>query len=267
MAPSITPEALQTCMEHPLASVHTFSTIDSTNTYAKQLAENGAPEGTLVLAEHQTAGRGRMGRSFFSPAGTGLYMSLILRPVFSPSEVLSVTACAAVAVCEAVEALSGRKAGIKWVNDVYLDNRKVCGILTEAAFVPGSNSVRYAVLGIGVNTTPPEGDFPPELAGIAAAVFNRNDADMRLRLAAAVLDRFLTYYPSLTEKNFYSGYRDRLFLRGQPVEILWGSDTGEGICLDVDRDFRLVVRMPDGSQRSLSSGEVRVRPMPEKENA
>jgi len=262
-------DSIRPLIHCPLPAVHAFSTIDSTNTYAKQLAENGAAEGTLVLAEHQTAGRGRMGRSFFSPANTGLYMSLILRPTFSPTEILSVTPCAAVAVCEAIEMLSGKKTGIKWVNDVYVGEKKVCGILTEAAFSSTDSNlntaIRYAILGIGVNILPPSESFPEEISHIAASVFEQTASDMRAPLAAEIINRFFSYYSDLTEKNFYSGYRERLFLRNQSIEILWGTESGEGICLDVDKDFRLVVRMADSTVHTLSSGEVRVRPKGGKE--
>lgn len=248
-------------LRSPLPEICLYESTDSTNLRCKALAEDGAPEGTLVIAEHQTAGRGRLGRSFFSPADTGLYMSLLLRPTVPPEEALSITTCAAVCVSEAVEALSGRSAGIKWVNDIYIDNRKVCGILTEAAFSQDGHTLRYAVLGIGVNVASPEGDFPPELAEIAASVFGSPCEDMRPRLAAEIVNRFMTWYPRLSEKAFYPEYRDRLFLRGKPVQILWGSTSGSGICLDVDRDFRLLVHREDGTVTAISSGEVSVKPV------
>ncbi len=260
-----TEAALRTLLQTPPPQLELHETIDSTNLRCKALGEADAAEGTVVIAAHQTAGRGRMGRSFFSPADTGLYMSLLLRPDFPPTEALSITACAAVCVSEAIEALTGRTCGIKWVNDVYIEGKKVCGILTEAAFVPDGSRLRYAVLGIGVNILPPEGDFPPELADIAASLFDHSDSsdvaiDLRARLAAEILNRFFGYYPTLPEKPFFDGYRDRLFLRGQPIEILWGNGAGSGVCLDVDRDLRLLVRLEDGTTEALHSGEVRVRP-------
>ena len=248
-------------LANPLPEICLYESTDSTNLRCKAMAEDGAPEGTLVIAEHQTAGRGRLGRSFFSPADTGLYMSLLLRPEVPPEEALLITTCAAVCVSEAIEVLSGRSAGIKWVNDIYLDNRKVCGILTEAAFSQDGSALRYAVLGIGVNVATPEGNFPPELTHIAASVFGCPGEDMRPRLAAEIVNRFMTYYPRLTDRAFYPSYRDRLFLRGKPVQILWGSETGSGICLDVDRDFRLLVQGDDGTVKAVSSGEVSVKPV------
>jgi BirA family biotin operon repressor/biotin-[acetyl-CoA-carboxylase] ligase len=188
-------------------------------------------------------------------------MSLLLRPAIPPEEALSITTCAAVCVSEAIETISGRSAGIKWVNDIYLDGRKVCGILTEAAFTPTGDALRYAVLGIGVNVAPPEGDFPPDLASVAASVFGTPGTDMRPRLAAEIINRFFGYYPRLREKDFFDGYRSRLFLRGQMVQILWGSGKGSGICLDVDRDFRLLVQEDNGALQVISTGEVSVKPL------
>ncbi len=259
-----TETALRALLQNSPPALELHETIDSTNLRCKALGEAGAAEGTIVIAAHQTAGRGRMGRSFFSPADTGLYMSLLLRPDLPPTEALSITACAAVCVSEAIETITGRTCGIKWVNDVYMEGKKVCGILTEAAFTPDGSRLRYAVLGIGVNILPPEGDFPTELAHIAASLFDHENAadgteELRVRLAAEILNRFFGYYPHLPEKPFFDGYRNRLFLRGQPVEILWGNGTGAGICLDVDRDLRLLVRLEDGSTEALHSGEVRVR--------
>ena len=247
-------------LRYPLPEICLYETTDSTNLRCKAMAETGAPEGTLVIASHQSAGRGRLGRSFFSPAETGLYMSLLLRPAIAPEEALCITTCAAVCVSEAIETISGRSADIKWVNDVYLDNRKVCGILTEAAFTTTGDALRYAVLGIGVNLVPPEGEFPPEIRNIAASVFTNREEDLRSRLAAEIVNRFFSYYPTLTEKTFFDGYRNRLFLKGQPVQILWGSRTGSGVCLDVDRDLRLLVQMEDGTMQALSTGEVSVKP-------
>jgi len=252
--------AIEKHLRHSLPLIRILPSTPSTNSLCRTLAEDGGKEGSLILADHQTAGRGRMGRSFFSPQGTGLYMSLLLRPAIAPADALSITTCAAVCVCEAIEALSGRSAAIKWVNDIYMDGKKVCGILTEAAFATDGSALRYAVLGIGVNAAPPKEDFPAELANIASYVFAGSEGDMRPLLAAEIVNRFFDYYPRLAEKPFYPEYRSRLFLRGQPVQILWGNGSGSGVCLDVDRDFRLLIQRDDGSLETISSGEVSVKP-------
>ena len=149
--------------------------LPSTNTALKAMAADGAPEGTVLIAGEQTAGRGRMGRSFYSPPDSGLYLSLLLRPDMSAVEATRLTACAAVAVAETIEALSGREAQIKWVNDILVDGRKVCGILTEASVDCENGMMRHVIIGIGVNTHVPKTDFPEELRSIAGAAFDAED--------------------------------------------------------------------------------------------
>ena len=234
----------------------------STNTYVKQAGDNGVPEGLLVIAEHQTGGRGRRGRSFHSPEGTGLYMSLLLRPAFAPDEALHITTCAAAAVSEAIEEISGQKAGIKWVNDVYMDGKKVCGILTESSVSIAKGKLEYAVLGIGVNVFIPNEDFPEEIRHIAGSVFGEKpQEDVRGELAAEIIARFLSYYATLDSKAYMKTYRDRMILFGKKVQVHSGVGDvlGEGECLDLDEELRLIVRMTNGEIRALSSGEVSIR--------
>ena len=175
----------------------------STNTALRALAEAGAPEGTVYIAQGQTGGRGRMGRSFFSPAGTGLYLSLLLRPTaWEPTRAAQLTAAAAAAMCEAIRQVTGREPGIKWVNDLLLEGKKVCGILTEASFSMESGVLEYAVLGLGVNVYRPEGGFPGELEGIAGAVLESPGEDVRSRLAGEFLNRFLAGYTHPEDRHF-----------------------------------------------------------------
>lgn len=257
-------QELRRHLRHGGLDLRVYRSISSTNTVLKQLAEDGAGEGLVLLAEEQTAGRGRMGRSFYSPSRSGLYMSILLRPGQSAAQALPLTACAAVAVAEAVEELTGIPAGIKWVNDVYAGERKICGILTEGSMDAGTGALRYAVVGIGVNLFSPDGGFPEELKSIAGALYAEAPAqDLRCRLAASVLDRLLDYYALFPETPFYRGYRERSFLLGRQVSILSpGQAPVPADVLDVAPDFSLVVRLGDGSVRSLSSGEVSIRPQP-----
>ena len=238
-----------------------YESISSTNTVLKGMAAEGAPEGLCLIAGEQTAGRGRMGRSFYSPADSGLYMSLLLRPQIPAAEAVRITACAAVAVADAIEALSGVETQIKWVNDVLIGGKKVCGILTEAALDCESGQLHYAVLGIGINTAVPAGDFPPELRGIAGAVFRaQKPPELRCRLAAAVLDRFMDYYADPGGKACFDGYKRRSLVLGKEINILMpGREPEPAAALDLDEDFGLLVRLPDGSVRKLNSGEVSVR--------
>ncbi len=245
---------------HPF-TLQVFPVLPSTNATAKELAAGGAPEGTVILAESQTAGRGRLRRSFYSPGGTGLYMSLILRPTIAPEDSLLITTAAAVAVAEAIEEVSAQKGLIKWVNDIFIGRRKVCGILTEAGFGSQDTTLDYAVLGIGINIQPPENGFPPEISEIAGAVFDHPvDAITRNRLAAVVLSHFWQYYGQLTEKTFLEEYRRRSLLTGHKVNVHpHGQESLPAIVLGVEDDLSLKVRLDSGEVRCLSTGEVSIR--------
>ena len=142
--------------------------VTSTNTELIEMAKNGAKEGTVLIASEQTAGKGRTGKSFYSPEGSGVYLSILLRPDFKPEDALFLTTIAAVATAKAIESVSDKEAKIKWVNDVYLDNKKVCGILTESALSSDMEKLDYAVVGIGINLCPPEGGFPDDIKNIAS---------------------------------------------------------------------------------------------------
>ncbi len=235
----------------------------STNDLAREAAVRGEAEGLTVIADTQTAGRGRQGRTFVSPAGTGVYLSLLLRPKLPAEEAVAITGIAAVAVARAIADVGGGSAGIKWVNDIYLRGKKVCGILTEAAMGMESGGLDYAILGIGVNLfSPPEG-FSPELADIAGAVFPGNPRDdERSRLIAAILDRFLPLYRALPDRGWLEEYRTRSILTGREVRFLREGREYRGLVLGVDDSARLLLRLPDGEETALSSGEVQlIRPL------
>ena len=231
----------------------------STNTALRALAEAGAPEGTVYIAQSQTGGRGRMGRSFFSPAGTGLYLSLLLRPVsWKPARAAQLTAAAAAAMCEAIREVTGKEPGIKWVNDILLDGKKVCGILTEASFSMESGVLEYAVLGLGINVYPPEGGFPKELGEIAGAVLDAPGEDVRSRLAGEFLNRFLSCYAHPEDRSFLDTYRRRSVAVGREVTVLSGGHERRAFAYAVDDDCRLLVRCDDGTEQALSYGEIRI---------
>ena len=254
-------ESVLKYLRHRELTPEVYKTITSTNTVLKARAADGAPEGLVLIAAEQTAGRGRMGRSFYSPPDSGLYMSLLLRPKIAAQEATRITACAAVAVAETVEELSGRPTRIKWVNDVLLDGRKICGILTEASFDCESGELAYVIVGIGINITVPEGDFPEELRQIAGAAFDGAAIpELRARLAAGVLDRLFHYAAELDSPACFEAYRARSLVLGKAVNLLIpGREPEPAEVLGLNRDYSLRVRMPDGSERSVSSGEVSVR--------
>lgn len=234
-------------------------TVTSTNTVLKELAEQGGREGMVVIAERQVQGKGRLGRSFHSPKGTGLYMSLLLRPDFSAEESLSITTAAAVAVAESVSRVAGRQAQIKWVNDVYLDGKKICGILTEASLDFENGSLNYAVLGIGVNILTPPGGFPKEIETVAGAVFDQEPPpDARITLAAEILNRFFQYYRALPEHVYMEEYKKRSLLTGLEITFQQGSQVWEGTVIGVDDNARLLVRLPSGEKKAFGAGEVAI---------
>ena len=239
-------------------NVHVCKCVDSTNDELKKLAMQGAAEWTVVIAEEQKKGRGRNAHSFYSPAGTGLYISVLFRPKFSSAESLFVTTSAAVAVCEAIEETGGKDAQIKWVNDVFIGGKKVCGILTEASFSVENGGMEYVIAGIGINVK--TGAFPKELEGIAASVFGDEcPDDARARLAAVLLERLKYYYEGIPRRAFYAEYVRRSFLIGKEVIVDSGRIEGEAVVEGIDEQCFLQVRFRDGTKRSLSSGEVHVR--------
>lgn len=242
--------------------IRVYPTISSTNTVLKEMAEHRAKEGTILIANEQTAGKGRMSRPFYSPAGTGVYLSFLLRPTFSPQKSLYITTAAAVAVAEAIEAVSDKAAMIKWVNDVYLDGKKTCGILTEASFDMENRQLAYAVLGIGINLREPVGGFPEELRPIVTSVFNdaTYSPDGRDRLVAELISRFWGFYRHLTDKPFLKSYQERSLLRGRDVYVINGSEKTPAHALDVDDEFRIHVRYEDGHEEWIQSGEISVKP-------
>lgn len=240
-----------------LVKIEVVDYIGSTNDYLKEKAQIGFPEWHTVLAETQTAGKGRRGRSFCSPRGSGLYMSVILRP--NPEIVNLITACAAIAVTRAVAELSGKKPLIKWVNDVFLDGKKICGILTEASFSMENFGVDYAVLGIGINVYSPANGFPPEISDICGSIFNENDGYKRNKLCALILNNFYALYTGTDKSKIAKIYREYNFVIGKRIEVIRNDGKLNAKALNTDEDCRLVVRYDNGAIETLNSGEVSVK--------
>lgn len=247
-------------LKYPL-DIHVYQSITSTNTVLKEMAENGAPEGTVLVANEQTLGRGRLGRKFASPSGTGIYFSILLRPDIPAGESLFLTTSAAVAVARAIESVSDRKAKIKWVNDVYIDDKKVCGILTEATFNMETANLNYAVVGIGINVCFPENGFSKEINEIATAIFdNKSDSiNKRSKLLANVLNNFMDYYNSFDSKSYLEEYKNRSVLIGRKIMVVDKGGNKSATAISIDDDCHLLVRFDDGTEKLLSSGEVSIR--------
>ena len=243
--------------------VHWFDTIDSTNTYAKALAQSGAPQGTVVIADRQTGGRGRMGRSFSSPGGMGIYLSMILRPECEATELMHLTCAVAVAMCDAVEGVSGFRPQVKWINDLMAKGKKLGGILTELSLVPGTASVDFAVVGIGINCFQAVTDFPDELQNIAISLQDviGNPVD-RAKLAAAMIESLWKMSRTLlVEKSaIMTKYKADCITLGQDIYLLQGDEKHPCHAVDIDSEGALIVQYPDGARQAVNSGEVSVRP-------
>ncbi len=248
------------CLAHDVFDITVLPETGSTNDDARASAANGAREFTVIASELQRSGRGRMGRSFYSPQRTGLYFSIVLRPKLNAADALFITTSAAVAAAQAIEDICSVEAGIKWVNDVFVGGKKVCGILTESSIDAASGRLDHAVLGIGINILPPEGGFPPELQGIAGCLCPNGDCppNVRNRLLARVLDLFYEFYRRLPTPAFLPEYRRRSVLIGREVNVFQGNDRFPARVTGIDDRCRLLVEH-DGAILALDSGEVSVR--------
>ena len=250
-------------IERFLPDSHAFAVtvrkrVDSTNAEARRRALEGAAEGTVVVAEEQTAGKGRPGKTFFSPAATGLYLSIVLRPTLAADRGQFITCAAAVACAQAIEQVTGAESLIKWVNDIYCDGRKVAGILTEGVVDMESGHFEHAVLGIGVNVKPPADGFPHDIADVAGAVLDDRTGAVRCELAAAILARFWSLYQHMDDPKLHDEYRRRCFLLGQPLIVRQGASRVRARAVDLTPDFKLVIELPDKSRRELPYGEVTI---------
>lgn len=235
-------------------------TAPSTNALVREKANQGRPEGCVIVACEQTAGRGRYGRQFFSPVDSGVYLSLLLRPTaYSPQQATCLTAAAAAAMCQAIEAVTGQQPGIKWVNDIFLRGKKVCGILTEAAVGLETGTLNYMVLGTGVNLYPPVKGFPEEIQPIAGSVLERSCPEAKNRLVGEFLNRFWDFYTHPECRAYLEDYRARSLAIGRNVTVLSAGKAVSAYAYGIDDDFRLLVRYENGDTEALSYGEIRIQ--------
>ena len=235
-------------------------TAPSTNALVREKANQGRPEGCVIIACEQTDGRGRYGRQFFSPVDSGVYLSLLLRPTaYSPQQATCLTAAAAAAMCQAIEAVTGQQPGIKWVNDIFLHGKKVCGILTEAAVGLETGTLNYMVLGAGVNLYPPAEGFPEEIQSIAGSVLERSCPEAKNRLVGEFLNRFWDFYTHPECRAYLEDYRSRSLAIGQNVTVLSAGQKVSAYAYGIDDDFRLLVRYDSGKTEALSYGEIRIQ--------
>lgn len=238
--------------------VYVFEQIGSTNDEAKRLAEGGAAEGALVLAETQTAGRGRAGRRWVTPPGGALALSLVLRPTVAAAQATRLTMLAGVAVCAALEAVAGVRPSLKWPNDVLLAGRKVGGILVESGLA--GERLEYAIVGLGLNVSaappPSEVQFPATTVEAEAG----RPVD-RLTLLVAILDALTAHYPHLAEgAQLQAAWQARLAWLGQPVTAHTAEGEVHGVAEGVDEDGALRLRLASGERRRLLAADVSLRP-------
>lgn len=240
-------------------TIRVEQTLSSTNTVMKQhwLEQ---PDGFTLIAEEQTAGRGRIGRSFSSPPNTGIYLSILLHPVLPVEQIQLVTIAAAVAVAEAIEQTAGFAPQIKWVNDVLMEGRKLCGILTEANFEGESGSVHAVVVGIGVNLRP-NPHWPEEIKAVAGALSEYGKPPRRAVLAAAVLSQFERAYGLLVSdrRALLARYRARLCCIDRQITVSGPGGIYQARCTGLDEWGHLLVCDEAGQEQTLSSGEISIR--------
>lgn len=240
-----------------------LASVDSTNTECKRRIAAGAGEGLVIVANEQTGGRGRNGRSFVSPPDSGLYLSAVLMPDVPPVQVIDLTAWTAVAVCDAIEETCGTRPGIKWTNDIVLGGRKVCGILTEMEAEAESGRLRYVIPGIGINCSERDEDFPPEVRPVATSLSQELGKPVdRAALASSLiraLDRMYAAFPAGKDR-YLDAYRKSCVTLGHEVRLLSADGSEEEAYAEaIDSRFGLVVRRKDKSRLTVRSGEVSVR--------
>ncbi len=257
----LSPQGIQKYLNEELLplEIMVLSSVDSTNALLREKANAGALEGLTIVSNQQTAGRGRHGRNFFSPNDTGVYFSLLLRPTqYSPQEAVQITTMAAAAMCEAIEEVSEETPQIKWVNDIFVRGKKVCGILTEASVGLESGQLDYAILGAGLNVYAPHGGFPEELSEIAGAVFDSPQKDMKNRLVGSFLNHFLSYYTAASRSAYVEQYRHYSLVLGKPITVVRDSGNREAVVYGIDEACHLLVTYENGETDCLSYGEIQI---------
>ena len=255
-AESITPYLRNSAVDFTL---DVRRSVTSTNTLAKEAAARGAKEGTVIIAHEQTEGRGRMGRSFYSPSSSGIYFTIVLRPKLNLEDSLLITTGAAVAVAQAIEQIAKVETGIKWVNDIFVGDKKVCGILTEASLNFESGGLEYAVVGIGINIETK--NFPDDIKQVAGSIFEDkpDKTPVTSMLVAEVLNNIADSMNFLTDKKYLEEYRKRSFLIGKDILVLKGKESIPAKAIDIDEKAKLVVEYENHTIEALLSGEVSIR--------
>lgn len=246
------------CKELQGIEINTFDEVTSTNTLLKEEGKNKS-EFCTIIASSQTSGRGRLGRSFYSPQSSGVYFSVLLKPELEIQKAILITTAAAVAVTRTLEILGCENPQIKWVNDIFVNNKKVCGILTESVVNTETKKIDFAVLGVGINLVKPKEDFPEDIKNIAGAVFSEDAPFIKERFVAEFLNEFYKIYVNLSEAEFMFEYKNKCFCIGREISVISGDSVRQGTAISIDKNARLLVKFPDDHTEFISSGEISIK--------
>lgn len=240
--------------------IEVYESVTSTNSVARLKAEQGERALTVIISGEQTEGQGRMGRKFYSPAGKGVYMSVILRPSREVNPIL-ITTAACVAVTRAIESLTDKKPLIKWVNDVYLDGRKICGISAQGATSIEDGRLEYVILGIGVNLLPFDKDAPDDIKNIAGSIYKSKNGGQLTRslLAAGIIDNIAELCQTPNADAFIEEYKNHSMVIGEKIRFFKNEQSFEAEAVDIDGEGGLAVRLENGEIITLNTGEITVR--------
>ncbi|NLA70126.1 MAG: biotin--[acetyl-CoA-carboxylase] ligase [Clostridiales bacterium] len=233
-----------------------YDEVTSTNDVARELGKVSCDEQLVVVANRQTAGRGRRGRAFYSPQNSGIYMSMLVPVGQTENETLSFTAKAAVCAALAIEKNSGKQTAIKWVNDIYMSNSKVAGILAEGVADDSTGTVTSVIIGIGINCQRPEKGFPQELENIAGEVFDKEEEFSKDR----IIEDILSNWEEISKESIYNEYVQRDYLKGKTIKVInAGREQFEAVAEGISDDFGLIIKSEKNGQDFLHSGEVTIR--------
>lgn len=240
--------------------IHLDKETTSTNQLAKISVTTGAEHGSVFLAEKQTGGRGRLGRSFLSMDGSGIYMSVILKLNASASDAIYITTAASVAVYRAIKKVTGKDVQIKWVNDLFYEGKKVCGILTEAVTDLETGMINSVVLGIGINFNVEPSNVPKELQEVAGALYHGLTNNVtRNQLIAEILNQVFLLCMNTDDKSFIKEYKEHSMILGSEIWVISGNQKESAKAIDIDDHGGLIVEFMDKTRRTLNSGEVSIR--------
>lgn len=256
----ISAQSIEKYLNVPDLKITVFDELDSTNNYLKKLAADGEAEGRLIVSRSQTRAKGRLGKTFYCSEDIGVYFSVLLRPGKETEKIPFLTVMAAVAVAETVMQYTDDEISVKWVNDVYKNGKKICGILTEGSLSLENGGLDFAVLGIGINVFAPENGFPEDIADRAAAIFEKGKApaEIKSKIIAEVLNRFFDLYNG-KDKNYINRYKKYSFLTGKNIDVIYYDRTEPATVMDISDECHLIIKTERGETKILSSGDVSIR--------